>query len=882
MENLIRLSFLLGVIGPSGGTVLLVGLPNVVNIPENQPSGTSVFTFSVNSTSSLSSGFPYIINSSPLTKAFKISSTPTDYKVLTTGSPVLDFETTQNSFDLQIFVQDVLGDTDLQILTVQLTNVNEPPVFLDNLADQVVMLYISEGSSIGAIYQIKASDPEDSTNTLTFSLTPASAPFNVSPIGAISSTKIFDYESDPHSYSLVVEVKDPKGLSVNGTLIISITNLNDETPYFTTTTTTYPIPEEQRPGTIVANVTAQDPDGVGFINTLLYRINTPTEYFTINQLTGVIQISMTIDREAVPFRLHPNIILEIEVRDSPSGGHSSTTVITFIVQDMNDNPPVCSEYAFSKSVPETEITGTLIIDLNNFCKDIDVESPNNVFNFSGLAGLGSSERFQLIPAGSGKIVLTGNLDFEDPNNLAVGNEYSLTVVVQDVAPPYYTNNIYVYVKTIPVNEFPPVFSSPSFVFNVSELSPPGTKIGQLYATDKDFPFIGITYAIVTGGSTLGSTDIFWIDPSSGNLQLANYADYETTPKYVFTVQAEDSGSLVSTASVTVNILEANDEEPICLPNSYALSVPVDQAIGTNIQGFRLTCTDRDSGPRSFRYFINSGNINNHFAFSPDSGSNISSLVLARPFDYSGGSDTTWDYNLRVYITDDNLLSATARSIGVIQTGTVTLNIHAYIPGLTTLRTTTTPAVTYVLRTANVYSASGWYVPFVITLGCLLLLGLLGYLTYILAKYIRCRPSPTPDTQQLIETPEKKKIKHDVFWESTKINTVFDGEAQDPVTGHIYEYNSKSGARRWKDTKQPIAAEQTSPHVAVTPSGPTPRATPTKREKTPSNPVKADEIALRPVTSNRLQTPGQASPKVESANEGSANRSPSPRTPPKVS
>ncbi|OCT89143.1 hypothetical protein XELAEV_18017759mg [Xenopus laevis] len=855
MDKLILLYFLLGVIGPGGGTVTFKGLPNLVNVLENQPAGTTVFTFNVTSTATVKSGFPYIINTSPITKAFELG--------------------------------------------VILPTVNGSTALLGPLL--AVELYIPEGTAAGTIYQINAFDPEDASNTLTYSLTPASAPFTVSATGTIISTKVFDFETDPKSYSLVVQVTDPKGLSANGTMIVHITNINDETPYFIGTTSTYTIPEEQFPGTVVATVTAADPDADGSINTLLYSINTPTEYFTINQLTGVIQIAMLIDRDANPLRLHPNITLEIQVRDSPSGGHSNTTLLTFIIEDLNDNPPTCVQYAYSIAVPETEPLNTVLKNLALDCNDIDVQAPNNLFNFTGISGLGSNQRFQLSPSGSGNIMLIGDLNFEAPNNLAVGNEYSLTVAIQDIAWPYYTTYIYVYVKTTPVNEYPPVFNSSSYVFNVSELSPPGSKIGQVYATDLDYPYIGITYSIAAGGSTLGATNIFWIDPNSGNLQLVNYADYETTPKYIFTVQATDPGSKMSTASVTVNILEANDEKPKCLPNYYSLAVPVNQAVGTNIQNFKLTCTDRDSGPTSFQYFINSGNINNHFAFSPSAGSNITSLMLTNPFDYSSGGDTTWNYNLIVYITDGNLLSA--KATGLIQTGTVSLFISVYVPGLTTLTTTTTPQNVYVTQTLNAYSATAWYVPFVITLGSLLLLGLLGLLIYLLAKYCPCRASPQPDTEMLIP-PEKKKVKHDVFWEMTKINTVFDGEAQDPITGRIYEYNSKSGARRWKDTQQPIESGQTLPQVAVLPVGTTqppestvkavtPRGTPNKREKTPTNPIKSEENAKpatpkettpktqpeKPITPNKLQTPREPSPYAEPVRP---NRSPlSPRRSPKV-
>lgn len=56
----------------------------------------------------------------------------------------------------------------------------------------------------------------------------------------------------------------------------------------------------------------------------------------------------------------------------------------------------------------------------------------------------------------------------------------------------------------------------------------------------------------------------------------------------------------------MNVLEENDEKPVCTPDSYFLAIPVDLQVGTNIQNFKLTCTDLDSSPQSFRYSIGSG------------------------------------------------------------------------------------------------------------------------------------------------------------------------------------------------------------------------------------------------------------------------------------
>lgn len=82
-----------------------------------------------------------------------------------------------------------------------------------------------------------------------------------------------------------------------------------------------------------------------------------------------------------------------------------------------------------------------------------------------------------------------------------------------------------------------------------------------------------------------------------------------------------------------------------------------------------------------------GNINSHFTFSPNAGSNVTSLLLATRFDYVSGLDKLWDYKLLVYITDDNLLSGRKKAEARIETGTVTLSISV-IPHPTTTVTTT--------------------------------------------------------------------------------------------------------------------------------------------------------------------------------------------------
>uniref|UniRef100_A0ABM5GL54 Cadherin-related family member 3 n=1 Tax=Pogona vitticeps TaxID=103695 RepID=A0ABM5GL54_9SAUR len=818
-QNMLCLSFIIFLGELSGGrTVSFAGLPGTGNVSENAPRGTVVYTFTVNLTPNISvqTDYPTIINSNPITKAFAINSDPSLlYKVVTTGDLNLDYETMPPRFELQILVYDTAGAKDLQILTVQLLDENEPPVFQGNIATQTVEVYILESTPSRLIYEVNVNDPEIATSTeIMYSLTPESLPFNISTTGTIYSLKEFDYEKDPHSYILNITARDSLGLSTSRIVIVSIINTNDERPYFTMEKRVFSIPEESTPGyVVVANITVEDPDGEGFIHSRRFSINNPKAFpnFAIDPVYGTVLVAKRIDCDASPFKEERNISLILHVVDSPSGTQSDTTEIIITIEDVNDNPPECNLYNYRLVIAETAPPGSVVLNLKNSCHDIDAESPNNLFNFTELSGVGSS-KFSQDPPGSGEIKLTGTVDLEN----GTLEEYTLNIVVQDIVPPYYAKNIYIYVKIQPVNEFDPVFSSPSYVFNVSETTASGSSIGNVYATDKDIPFTGITYSILAGGGTNDITEIFWIDPAKGSVNIVAKLDYDKTetPMY-FTVQASDNEHKTAIASVTVNVLAANDEPPICLPNSYLLEVPVDQTAGTNIADFAIRCTDLDSSPRSFLYSINSGNINNHFTFSPSAGSNVSRLLLASPFDYEGGLDQIWEYRLLIFVTDNNLPTTN------IQTGTVTLTIKV-IPNPTTV-VPTTPGITLVTSRENVYSALAWYVPFIISLGGLLLLGLLGYLLYFLAKYVRthCPPKPKADKKPLkikimlhFSPIEKKKPKKEVVWEMTNINTVFDGEARDPVTGKWYEYNSKSGARRWKDKNMPSNLEAKAPVAQV--------------------------------------------------------------------
>uniref|UniRef100_A0A8C3NTT1 Uncharacterized protein n=1 Tax=Geospiza parvula TaxID=87175 RepID=A0A8C3NTT1_GEOPR len=572
---------------------LLQGLPATSTVEENSAAGVAVYNFSV-TLSPLASEGVAIINSNPLTEAFAIESKGgLEFRVITTGNPILDYETMPKRFDLQIFVEDTTGRTDLKILTIHVTDKNEHPVFRGNMAIEISREMFSD-------------------------------------IHRMILVLFFLF----NSYFLNITVTDPDGLNSTRTVNINIVNINDERPYFITKQRIYRIPEEQSPGTSVANITAKDPDDGDSPSRLFYSIQSS------DRPTGELQVAGRIDRDALPLRLHPNISMVVRVEDSPSSGRAREMEITIVIEDVNDNPPECNPSAFRKEANENTAPGTFLVDLRNYCKDIDADPSNNQFIFTGLSGFGSN-----------------NFALESTGRLVVSHLCSVSSVPS---------------ITLNANEI--------WIFYLSV----GSSIGRVHAIDKDWPPNVITYSIVAGAGTRDYTNIFWISPMKGDVRILARLDYETTQKHIFTVQASNQEK---STTVTVNVLEVNDEEPVCSPNFFSLQIPVNLAVGTNINGFRIECQDRDSDPRSFRYFINEGNENSHFTFSPSAGSNTSRLILTSRFDYESGLDTNWVYSLRVHITDDNLVSARDKTTHLTKTGTVTLNIRV-IPNPTTATTTT--------------------------------------------------------------------------------------------------------------------------------------------------------------------------------------------------
>jgi hypothetical protein len=180
----------------------------------------------------------------------------------------------------------------------------------------------------------------------------------------------------------------------------------------------------------------------------------------------------------------------------------------------------------------------------------------------------------------------------------------------------------------------------------------------------------LSYSL-TGGNSAG---LFTISPSTGLISLTSAVtcctgvsksdstlNYETKSSYVLTVTVTDSGSLSSSANVTINLLDVN-EPPVLLP-SFVREVS-ENLIGPQDVGSPLSVIDSDFKQR-LSFEITGGSGMSVFEIDPCSGQ--ISILSGVSINY----EATQSFFLTIKVTDNGLAPITA-SLSDMRNYTITI------------------------------------------------------------------------------------------------------------------------------------------------------------------------------------------------------------------
>ena len=164
--------------------------------------------------------------------------------------------------------------------------------------------------------------------------------FAISTTGIITTKKEFDYETEPHTYTLDVKLADKNNptLFVIKTITITINEVN-EVPKITSDT--IKVKENSDPGTVVDTLEATDSDGDPLTWTL---VEDPSKCFDVSA-SGVVT---TKQCDKLDYEKNPTISIKVKVDDGRGG-----TDIKIIVVKLIDVPPPTIEIPVASNVDTT-------------------------------------------------------------------------------------------------------------------------------------------------------------------------------------------------------------------------------------------------------------------------------------------------------------------------------------------------------------------------------------------------------------------------------------------------------------------------------------------------------------------------------------------------
>ncbi|XP_062826337.1 protocadherin Fat 2 isoform X2 [Anolis carolinensis] len=496
-----------------------------------------------------------------------------------------------------------------KLLAVNILDANDnAPVFLQS----VYLVTIPEDIKIGAtVIVVKAEDADTNDNgRVKYSFLAPTDKFAINSVtGEVVVTAPLDRELWPQ-YVLKVEARDQPHLGHQlfaiTDLIISLEDVNDNSPHCNPVLNKAKVPEDLPVGTILLFLEAFDPDSISGAELKYELFDAGDNTFHLNELTGALILEKELDYEKRDF-------YNLSVKVSDGGklqSHFSLCHIEIEVMDVNENlhPPCFESFAYEGSVEENSPEGTFVmrVTAQDGDKGKDGEIQYFIREGTGLAVFD-------IEKDSGTIFTTGPLDRES------NPHYWLTVLAVDLGSVSLSSVVEIYVEVTDVNDNPPKLSRPVFHSSVMENSPANTSVLQVEATDPDSDSQGkLTFHIINGNHQ----DFFAVNPETGLIYTTSQQlDREYKAEHILEVSVSDNGdpALKSTGRIVIQVTDVNDNAPSYSQKFFMVQLPEKTTSETPLPVCRMIAADRDEGPNAQVTYSLEENNEEFFTIQPMTG-----------------------------------------------------------------------------------------------------------------------------------------------------------------------------------------------------------------------------------------------------------------------
>ncbi|KAM6148959.1 protocadherin alpha-1 isoform 5-T5 [Erethizon dorsatum] len=496
---------------------------------------------------------------------------------------------------------EVIVDRPLQVfhVEVKVEDINDnPPVF----RSREQRLFIPENRQLDSRFPIEgAADADIGANALlTYTLSPndyfsleVQASDELSKSLSLKLRKSLDREETPEFHLLLRATDGGKPeLEDTAQLLISVLDINDNTPVFEQALYRVHLLETTANGTLVTTLNASDADG-GVNGEVVFSFGNDVspniqEKFKIEPSSGEIRLIDNLDYEETK-----SYEIQVKAVDKGSPPMSNHCKVLVKVLDVNDNAPEVVITSVSLPIREDAPFSTVIAL-------ISVSDLDSGVNGEVTCSLSPHSPFKLVSSFKNyySLVLDSTLDRESTSG------YALVVTARDGGSPSLWASATVSVEVADVNDNAPVFAQPEYTVFVKENNPPGSHIFTVCARDADAQENAlVSYSLVERrvGERLLSSYVS-VHAESGKVFALQPLDHEELELLQFQVSARDSGvpALGSNVTLQVFVLDENDNAPALLGlgaggASSMVSELVSRSVGAGHVVMKVRAVDADSG-----------------------------------------------------------------------------------------------------------------------------------------------------------------------------------------------------------------------------------------------------------------------------------------------
>ena len=529
-------------------------------------------------------------------------------------------------------------------LKIQLMGIDdEVPVIVPVDCPCFIMENISPASPGSACPPLSAHDPDSETLIYSISNAHSGLPFQIDPMTGVISISSSLNREEQAIYELAVVVTDGSHMSQPVVLMVIVMDVNDEGPtYNQGNFLTLTIPSNLSPGDLVADISARDADvGYNSISNYMFPSGTLSEIeetFRVDSLSGMIYTRSQLDRSSYTFC--------VLVFDQSASSYRTKLNVTINVNGLKNNPPRFQPSVNHLTIPEDLPNNSLIATF--VANDTDtgsngrltysvVESSSNHSGIFFLLSNGNLKLLQSLSGKAGSIYITNVSASDSGSPTLVG--YQLLVVS------VYSREFTLGSQSLVYNPGIPICHYSGFIIEASDT------VESLVPLPTMLDFRDVYYTILEGE---GSAAAFSINQTSTTLQSrGGFRNVFSNIDAVFVTLVAQYVSNFHLCSVTVNIVDINNNPPVFRPSTYSFEVYSSTKVGSSV--YRILAMDADIGINAnVTYsFINS----NQLPFEINSGTGVISVSQLLS---AGG------YSITVTAVDPGLPSVIA---------TATVNAH---------------------------------------------------------------------------------------------------------------------------------------------------------------------------------------------------------------